>query len=383
MPIRATIARWSDRVLPLWFAVWSLVRLQQLGLFDGDWTWFGRDFRIYRDAGLAILNGTDPWDAADHWNGQDWHFAAPPTAAQAFVPFALLPETLGLAVFLVVTVGVFAFAMRRLRLPLWWLVFPPVAEGVGAANPQILAFALLIVGGPVIAAPIGRAIASALKVYAVVPVVARREWRALVAVAVLFGLSVVLAPGLWSTYLSRFGEIGARLASESHGGVSAALVLDPKVFGTLLGTSEDVARLAGIALFGLIAALVVLVAIRDVPSAGWLAVPLLWPAAEYHAAAFVVPIARRLSMWIIAVPTIPTYLLGLIVLAYEAAAGVRALPEESPPIGLRAWLTTLGPSLRTAFGPTDDAGAARQHPVANEPPTPEVRPADTPPPPAS
>ena len=371
MPIRAVIARWSDRFLPLWFAAWSLVRLQQLGLFDGDWTWFGRDFRIYRDAGLAILHGTDPWAAADHWNGQDWHFAAPPTAAQAFVPFALLPETLGLAVFLALTVGVFAFAMRRLRLPLWWLLFPPVAEGLGAANPQILVFGLLIVGAPAVAAPIGRAIASAIKVFAVVPVVARREWRGLVAVAVIFGLSVVAAPDLWSTYLSRFGEIGARLASESHGGVSAALVLDPKVFGTLLGTSETVARLAGLALFGLIVALVLLVAIRDVPSAGWLAVPLLWPAVEYHAAAFVVPVARRLSTWIIAVPTIPTYLLGLIVLAYEAAAGVRALPEEPPPVGLRAWLTTLGPSLRTALRPMDSA---------NGPPDGRIRPADTPPP---
>ncbi len=169
MPSRATIARWSDRVLPLWFALWSLVRLQQLGLFQGDWSWFGRDFRIYRDAGLALLNGGDPWNASDHWNGQDWHFAALPTAAQAFVPFAILPEALGLAVFLALSVGVFVFAMRRLRLPLWWLLFPPVAEGIGAANPQILAFGLLIVGAPAIAAPVGRAIATALKVYAVDP----------------------------------------------------------------------------------------------------------------------------------------------------------------------------------------------------------------------
>ncbi len=368
MPSRATIARWSDRVLPLWFALWSLVRLQQLGLFQGDWSWFGRDFRIYRDAGLAILNGGDPWNASDHWNGQDWHFAALPTAAQAFVPFAILPEALGLAVFLALSVGVFVFAMRRLRLPLWWLLFPPVAEGIGAANPQILAFGLLIVGAPAIAAPVGRAIATALKVYAVIPVVARREWRALAAVGIVFAVSVALAPGLWATYISRFGEIGARVAKESAGGVSAALVLDPKVFGTLLGTSETVARLAGIGLFALLAALVLLVAVRDVRSAGWLVVPLLWPAAEYHAAAFAIPIARRLATWIIAVPTIPTYLLGLIVLAYQAAAGAPALPEEPPPVGLRAWLRSLRP------------GRAVRPETADQP---GLTPADTPPPPSS
>ncbi len=164
----------------------------------------------------------------------------------------------------------------------------------------------------------------------------------------MFAVSVVLAPSLWATYISRFGEIGARVAKESSGGVSAALVLDPKVFGTLLGTSETVARLAGIGLFALLAALVLLVAVRDVRSAGWLVVPLLWPAAEYHAAAFAIPIARRLATWIIAVPTIPTYLLGLIVLAYQAAAGAPALPEEPPPVGLRAWLL----SLRPQSGPT-------------------------------
>jgi hypothetical protein len=383
LPSRATIARWSDRALPAWFALWSLVRLQQLGLFQGDWTWFGRDFRIYRDAALALLNGSDPWDAADHWNGQDWHFAALPTAAQAFIPFAILPEGVGLALFLGLSIGVFAFAMRRLRLPLWWLLFPPVAEGLGAANPQILAFGLLIVGGPALAGPVGRAIATALKVFAIVPVVARREWRGLLAFGIVLAVSLVLAPSVWATYIARFGEIGARVAHESSGGVSAALVLDPKVFGTLLGTSETVARLAGLGLFALIVALVVLVAVRDVRSAGWLVVSLLWPAAEYHAAAFAIPIARRLAIWIIAVPTIPTYLLGLIVLAYQAAAGAPALPEEPPPVGLRAWLASLRPPRRST-APIEPTTEPTESAPGTLPPTESpVRPAGTPPPPGS
>ncbi len=309
-----------------------------------DLTWFGRDFRIYRDAGLALVNGTDPWSAFDHWNGSDWHFAALPTAAQAFVPFAFIPEGIGLAVFLGATLALGVLSLRRLGLPVWWLLFPPVMEGLAAANPQILLFGLLLVGGP-----LARAVAVALKVYAIVPIVARMERRALLAVGLAIAASVLIGWPLWATYLGRFNEIGARVARESNGGVSAALVLDPKVFGTLLGGNQAIAWVAGIGLFGLIAGLVLLVAIRDVRSAGWLAVPLLWPATEYPAGVFALPIARRLSTWIIAMPLVPTYLLGLIVLAYEVTAGRPAIVRERPPVPLRQWIT----AWRRPYEPDD------------------------------
>jgi hypothetical protein len=50
-----------------------------------------------------------------------------------------------------------------------------------------------------------------------------------------------------------------------------------------------------------------------------------------------VPIARRWSTWVIAVPTIPTYLVGLILLAYELAARTDASRSEGAE-GLRTWL---------------------------------------------
>jgi hypothetical protein len=87
--------------------------------------------------------------------------------------------------------------------------------------------------------------------------------------------------------------------------------------------------------------LVLLVAVRDVPSSAWLAVALLWPAAEYHLATMTIPVARRVSTWIIAVPTIPTYLVGLVILAYELAAGARAMhaaAEPHPAVPLRTFL---------------------------------------------
>ena len=46
-----------------------------------------------------LVNGGDPWAAFDRWNGADWHFAALPVTAQLFVPFAWLPEGVGLAIF--------------------------------------------------------------------------------------------------------------------------------------------------------------------------------------------------------------------------------------------------------------------------------------------
>ena len=322
----------------MWFLLWSGIRVYQLS-WDGsrwDTTFLGRDFRIYRDGALAILSGGNPWAAADHWNGTDWHFAALPPAAQLFVPVALVSEGLGMALFVAISAAVAFLALRRLGLPAWWLLFPPLTEGLIAANPQILLFGLLIVGGP-----LARAGATALKVYAIVPIVARREWRAFAMTAALFGLSLAIGTGLWATYVSEFGAISARVTQESQGGVSATLLLDPRVFGKALPADGIVRLLPGVALYGLIALLVLGAAMRDVRAAGWLAVPLLWPAAEYHLATLAIPAARRVPIWIIAVATPPTYLLGLILLAYEIAAGHRAMVNEPPPVGLVSWLRSL------------------------------------------
>ncbi|HXG40102.1 MAG TPA: glycosyltransferase 87 family protein [Candidatus Limnocylindrales bacterium] len=361
--------RLGDAALALWFLAWSAVRLYQLGVGPAGWetAWFGSDFRIYRNAALALLGGGDPWSASSPWAGREWHFAAPPIAAQAFVPFALLPELPALALYTLGSLVLALAALRALRLPPWWLLFPPLVEGLAAGNPQIPVFGLLVAGArsgsagrlpiPVAA---GRAIAVGLKVYAAIPILARREWRAAGAAGAVLAGSVAAAPGLWLEYAARFGEIGARLARESVGGVSAALLLDPAVFGPLL-PDPGLALAAGLALYGLIAGLVVLVAVRDVPSAGWLAVPLLWPAAEYHYATFALPIARRLAIWIVAAATVPTYLLGSIVLAYEVAAGRRAIVPEDRPVGVAEWLASLPPIAllrRRAGSPADSVAGS-------------------------
>lgn len=335
----------GDRLLPVWFLAWSAFRLWQLGFVQQglELSWLGRDFRIYRNAAVAAMNGTDPWAAFDRWNGTDWHFAALPTSVQLSLPFAYLPEWLGLAIVLAASVGAAVLALRRLHLPVWWLLFPPMMEGLAAANPQILVFALLVLGGPRFGGPIGRAVAVGLKVYAIVPVVARREWRALGAVGLLFAASFVTAPNLWASYLRQFSDITRRVAEESQGGVSAAVLLDPDIFGRLVG-STTTAAILGLAVFSLVVLVVVVAALRDVRSAGWVSVPLLWPASEYHYATFSLPVARRASTWIIAIPTLPTYLVGLLLLTWEIAASRPAIAPQPDALGLAEWIRRLRPA---------------------------------------
>jgi hypothetical protein len=336
----ANLAKWADRILPIWFLAWSALRIYQLSWDGQAWQtdFLGRDFRIYRNAAVALVNGGDPWSAFSTWNNTDWHFAALPTAAQLFIPFAWFPEGMGMVVFFALCGVASAVAFRRLGLPLWWLLFPPLMEGLVAANPQILLLGLLLAGGP-----LARALAAGLKVYSIVPVIARREWAGLVAVVGLFVLSFAVAPGLWSTYFNEFGTISSRISQESHGGLSAAILLDPATFGSMIHGDGLIRLLPGLLLFGLVCLILLVVALRDVRSAGWLAVPLLWPAAEYHYATFAIPVARRTSIWIIAVPLLPTYLLGLILLAWEVTAERRAIVREPPPEGLASWLQSLRP----------------------------------------
>jgi hypothetical protein len=379
----ATLRALSDRLLPFWFLGWTLYRVQGLGWNGAGWdlSFVGRDFWIYRNAALALLAGADPWAASFPWNGISWHFAAPPTAAQLFVPFAVMADWIALPVFVCLCVLAAWAGLRRLGLPVWWLLFPPMTEGLLAANPQILLFGLILVGGSGLYSKrggergrlagwmISRAIAVGLKSYAIVPVIARREWRAVAAVGLGGIVSIALTPNLWASYVSGFGSISSRLVAESEGGLSAALFLRPAVIRDGL-PSDGMALALGLAIFGLVACLVVVAAVRDVEGAGWLAVPLLLPGAEYHLATLAIPAARRVAIWIIAIPTVPTYLLGLIVLAYEVSTGRRPIVEAASPVPLRRWLGSFNPRVfprvgrRRSVPPTPDESGG---PVAASP----------------
>ena len=123
------------------------------------------DARLYVEATRAWLAGSDPWDVQLHGN----YFAAPPPTLLPFIPVALLPPELGVAVVvLAVCAGALA-TVRLLRLPWWWLMFPPLVQCVLSGNVQ----ALLV---PLILVPAG-ALAITLKVYAGLPLALLGRWR--------------------------------------------------------------------------------------------------------------------------------------------------------------------------------------------------------------
>ena len=147
--------------------------------------------------------------------------------------------------------------MRALRLPLWWVFFPPLFESVLDLNADVLILALLL-GGPVMG---GAAVIC--KIYAVVPLLLQRRWTAL-AWAIPFAL---LSLPWWPMYIEQRQEIMANLAQQA-GSLSA--------WGTWL----------------MIPTAIALVMLRG-RGASWLAVPTLWPSTQLHYSTVALPAAKR------------------------------------------------------------------------------------------
>jgi hypothetical protein len=226
----------------------------------------GIDTRIYYRAAEAYVDGGDPWSAYASGTGDnEYHFAALPPTVLVFVPLTLLPERFAVWVVLWISVLSAYYIVRRLRLPLWWMLFPPLVQGIYAANPQVPLLAMLISGVSALAA-----VAPMLKIYAFAPLVGNR-WITAIAIATGYlALSIVVAPSLWASYLDRAGDIAARLVVEAKGGYSATGTEPLLVAAALLG-------------LGLLATV-------DFPAAGWLASPALVPASQFHLSTMAMPV---------------------------------------------------------------------------------------------
>jgi hypothetical protein len=235
--------------LTYWLAVWfgAIFVMRSFVVLDGN---HGFDARLYLAATRAWLDGQDPWITL-----MNQQFAAPPPTLLPMVPFALLPEDVGIAALIVLAaVGVVA-TVRMLRLPWYWLLFPPFLDAVVSGNPQAVLVPLILVGlGP---------IAAFLKIYAMVPMVLTLRWRA---VAVTGVALVVTAPFLpWQSYLENLPELSASLLRQSDGGLSATAipVLIPVALVALLLCGRE--------------------------RAAWLAVPVAWPTTQWYYSTLAVP----------------------------------------------------------------------------------------------
>src|SRR5262245_44581976 len=100
---------------------------------------FGIDSTIYWFAARTWLNGGDPY--ADVGG---LLFAAPPPTLLILAPFSLLPANVFVALMFAASLASAVFLLRRLHLPPWFLLFPPLVEALIVGNPNVIVVALLV-----------------------------------------------------------------------------------------------------------------------------------------------------------------------------------------------------------------------------------------------
>lgn len=308
MPDLSLVRLWFSRYwLAVWFATIFVMRLSALLLGN-----IGFDGRLYLAATRAWLAGQEPWIVI-----QEQQFAAPPPSLLPLVPFTWLPETVGVVTLMALgAVGVIA-TVCLLKLPWWWLFFPPFLDAAFNGNPQAVLVPLILVGaGP---------LAAFLKIYSLVPIVLELRWRALLITAGALVLTAPLLP--WASYLANARELGESLVRQTDGGMSATMLPWLIPVGALL-----------LVLCG-----------RE--RAAWMAVPVVWPATQFYYSTLAVPALRGASVAaaIMAVPAQGAPVLAAAVLAWQAKNFSIARLKE-------AWVASPGER------PSQVAGETRTQP---------------------
>jgi Glycosyltransferase family 87 len=131
----AVIAAW----LPLWFVIYDVLVFDNLRSHG----FLSVDIAVYREAAQRIVSGGDPWAA----QAGSLAFAGPPPSLLLYLPTAFMPLPAAVVLGTGLLLGAAVWAVRRLELPLWWILFPPVFESVVVGNPDVLVLALLLVRG--------------------------------------------------------------------------------------------------------------------------------------------------------------------------------------------------------------------------------------------
>lgn len=269
------VRRVGSLLLASWFA-WQT--FQRISFFVDRQFPFGLDARIYYRGVKAWLDGANPWDAAVFVGGQPYNYAGTPVTTVIMAPAGLLSEEAFTVAWLILTWAAALWTVRRLGLPPWWLLFPPLTEALFSANPQLVVLALLLGERSILSA-----VATALKVYAFIPLAGEGRWREIGVAVALNAATIAIAPDLWRRYLEQFGAISERLASQSLHGLSAFYA------PTLL-----------VLTLGMLLVLVLL----DRRAAGWLAVPAIWPSSQFHYSTMAMPVMSWLMAFVLAIPAL-------------------------------------------------------------------------------
>lgn len=260
--------------LPAWFVAIDLLWVAKPDVL-------GIDARHYQRAASTWLAGGNPWSVTE----SGVPYAAGPHTLLFYVPTTWLPLPLSTAVWAILGLLASVWLVRRLGLPLWWLMFPPLAHALWNANPQTVMLALLVLGTPV-----AGAVASGLKLYALLPL-AFHPRRLVVAVALL----AVTLPFLpWQLYVEQGLGVGSHLSTAWNGSAWRFPVLIPPTLLALWILRRD--------------------------GAEWFIVPAVFPATQFYYVSTVLPalVGRPILATAMALPVPMLLPVVVIVLALKS-----------------------------------------------------------------
>ena len=194
--------------LPAWFVIIDLLWVAKPDVL-------GIDARHYQRAASAWLAGGNPWSVTE---AGGIPYAAGPHTLLFYAPTSLVPLEASIAFWMVLGAVASLWLVRRLRLPLWWLLFPPLTHAIWNGNPQTEMLALLVLG-----TGLAGGIAAALKLYALLPL-AFHPRRLAIALIVLL-VTLPLVP--WQLYVEQGFGVGSHLATAWNGSAWRLPILLP------------------------------------------------------------------------------------------------------------------------------------------------------------
>ncbi len=301
--LRSSI-RWrlvGDIVLAAWFVTLSTMRLLVLATGEP-----ATDLRLYLRGSAAWLHGQDPWLV--HMG--TLHYAAAPPSLILMAPFALLPEALAVVILTALAIVASFWTLRRLGLPMWWIVWPPLVDNLWNGNPQLFVVPLLL-GPAAFVAPV-------VKAYGIVPLVIQWRWRMIAATVAIGIVTLPILP--WATFFGHLSETTGFLTDQSQGGMSAWFfpVLVP------------------------FAAVALVVMGRQ--KASWWFIPALWPATQWYYSLMAMPAMTALTAAILAAPVQGLPAVAVVVAAVEI--WYRRRRATTRPTGQPAAATSDGRTTR-------------------------------------
>lgn len=269
----------------------------------------------YSDAAAALIAGRDPWTVGPPLGV----FAGPPTMLLPYVPFTYVPELMQRILWVAADVALAIWVLRRLRAPVYWLIFPPMFQSIVLGHPEILVLAAVVISNPL------GGLGILVKPYTALPLLAERRWSALALGAMAGVGTLLLLP--WGLFLADAPVIAENLARQAH---------SDSVFGQPV--------LVAIAVVGLLS--------LGVRRALWLAVPVLWPYAQLNYKTMTLPMLSPILAIAWATPLPGATLVGIVIEAALRFAGRRRPLPAWIRAGMEIRAPRLDPSRRTSPAPS-------------------------------